>query len=447
VAALAWGFALTLAGERAGRRAVIAAGLIAFGIAGLAKDPLGALAPPLTLALALALAGRIRPFRRWLSWPALAAGMVLGLGWWVVAEVRTPGTLWYTVVDNHVLNVIRARRFPDEDVPLGALEFVVVATLGALPWSIGAVVGIVDVVRRRAWRSAAETPWVALALWAVGVFALTALSGFRLPHYGLPAYPALALLAVRAWQRTDPRPLVALHAAIFAALAVACAAIWTSDGRAFMDTIIGAADVASRKAQAAGQASAFPSWEAIRPLLGVAAIVLGAGALVTAAALFGRRTASRTMLAAVTATMLALMPAAATAMALMSAHRAVRDLALAVAERAGPDDLVAVEGPIEGAGAFEWYSGRRPLIVDGRRSVLAFGATTPGAGSVFWDRQQLAAAWTEGRRLWVATTRDPGRTLVAALPGAALVLATPGRWLYVNPEDRPLGPERARGPR
>src|SRR5207244_8960160 len=123
VAALAWGFALVLTCLAEERRWRVAAGLAAFGVAALAKDPLGVIGPPAAIGLALALAGRQRPLRRWLPWPGVVGALGLGFGWWVFAERQTPGFVWYTLIDNHVLNVLRARRFPDEDVPLSAVQF------------------------------------------------------------------------------------------------------------------------------------------------------------------------------------------------------------------------------------------------------------------------------------------------------------------------------------
>src|SRR5439155_1165822 len=82
------------------------------------------------------------------------------------------------------------------------------ALLGASPWVLAAGATLWSLVRRRAWRDPRETPWVALALWAVGVLVLTALSPFRLPHYGLPAYFAVALLAARGWESCGGRRLV-----------------------------------------------------------------------------------------------------------------------------------------------------------------------------------------------------------------------------------------------
>ena len=133
VAALAGGFALCLVGIRDERRALCAAGLALFGVAALAKDPLGALLPPLAIGVALALAGRARPFSAWLPWTGVGACLIIGFGWWVGAELRTPGFGWYTTIDNHVLNVARARHFADEDVPLTVLEFLAVAIGSTLP--------------------------------------------------------------------------------------------------------------------------------------------------------------------------------------------------------------------------------------------------------------------------------------------------------------------------
>ena len=206
------------AGDRSGAVWPVV-GCAALGVAALAKDPLGLLGPLGAIAIAAALAGRFRPVRAWLPPVGVALMVAIGLGWYAVAAVTEPAFLWYTVVDNHVLNVARMRQFPDEDVPLSALEFLAAAGFGAFPWILAALVAVGTLVRARAWRDPAELPWVALAVWAVGVLALFTVSPFKLPHYGLPAYPALALLAARAWRDVAPRPrrLIAAHLALFAA--------------------------------------------------------------------------------------------------------------------------------------------------------------------------------------------------------------------------------------
>jgi 4-amino-4-deoxy-L-arabinose transferase-like glycosyltransferase len=437
VAALAGGFALVLTGLAEGRRGRVAAGLVLFGVAALAKDPLGALAPPVAVGLALALAGRARPLGRWLPWPGVVGGLALACGWWLLAEIRTPGFVWYTVIDNHVLNVARARQFPDEDIPLSAGQFLAVGLLGASPWIVPAGAALWSLARRRAWRDPRETPWVALALWALGVFVATLLSPFRLPHYGLPAYFAIALLAARGWASSGGRRLVAVHALLFGALALACALAWAGDGARFMESVLGTADVAARKSAAAGQAAPLPSFAEFRPLLGAAAVTFAAGALAAGAcaAAFGRLARGRGRFLpvfVVIATMLALLPTVSAALDLVASHRAVRDLGLELARRAGAGDVVAHEGPIENSGALEWYSGRRPVIVDGRQSVLGFGSLRSEARDLFWDATRLEEAWRSGRRVWVVAARPPERSLVARLPGARQVMVSAGRALWVN---------------
>jgi 4-amino-4-deoxy-L-arabinose transferase-like glycosyltransferase len=430
VAALAVGFALLLIGVRDERRVLAAAGLAVFGLAALAKDPLGALAPPLAVGLALALGGRARPVGRWLPWTGVVAALLLGFGWWIGAERATPGFAWYTVIDNHALNVVRARQFPDEDVPLGAAEFAVVALFGAVPWVLPAAGIVWRLAWRRAWREPDETPWVALALWAVGVLALTTAVPFRLPHYGLPAYPAIALLAARGWRDLGVRPLAVAHAVLFGVLALACTLAWTSDGTTFMTDVMGATDVATRKSEALGAAAPIPPWLALRPLIaGTALAFLGGAVALAVMAMIRARTAAAY---ATAMTLVFVLPSAAAALGLVASQRAVKSLAGEITRRAAPDDLLALEGPLENAGALEWYGGRRPVIVDGRRSVLGFGATRPGTPDVFWDGARLAREWPGPRRIWLVTGRPPEQSVMARLPHAVLVSGAAGRRLYVN---------------
>jgi len=435
VAALAGGFALCLVGIRDRRRGLCAAGLAVFGVAALAKDPLGALLPPLAIGVALVLAGRARPVGAWLPWSGALACLVIGFGWWVGTELRTPGFSWYTAIDNHLLNVARARHFPDEDVPLSALQFLAVAILGAAPWTLAAGVAIWSLVRRRAWRDPHEVVWVALAIWVVGVLGLTALSPFRLPHYGLPASFALALLAARGWQSHDGRGFALAHAAFLALVALGSALAWVSDGSRFLSSVVGTTDVASLKSSVAGLPSPVPPFTEFRPILGANAVVFAAGALLTSllTVLAGRsERARRLVVFVVIATMVGALPSAAASLALVASHRAVGDLARDVARLMAPEDLLVHEGPLENSGALEWYAGRRPVIVDGRRSVLGFGAERPEARDVFWGADRLREAWTSGRRVWVVSVRSPARSVVSDLPGARLLAVTGGRALWVN---------------
>ena len=464
VAAIAWGFtglladtrplrqALQMRGPRNGPRTPPAAdtrsgawvvlGCASLGIAGLAKDPLGLVGPLVAIAIAAALAGRLRPARAWLSPLGLALMVVVGFGWYAVAALTEPAFLWYTVVDNHLLNVARMRQFPDEDVPLSALEFLTAAGFGAFPWILAAAVTVGALARARAWRDPAELPWVALALWAVGVLAFFTLSPFKLPHYGLPVYPALALLAARAWRDVAPRPrgLIAAHLVLFALAGAGCAWAAVGDGRVFTEAVFGVSDVYSRKEAALGQASPYPAWSSLRPLVAWAAVVLLVGAAVLAAA--AARRSARVGAWVVATVMLLLVPVVAIGLAVTSSARAVTVMAAEIRARLGPGDLLVLEGPIENAGAVEFYSGHRPVLLDAARSVLGIGATFADAAETFWSAPRFAEAWASARPPYLLTTREPGQSIVASLPprSVRLLFAHNGRWLYGRAPVADAGP-------
>ena len=407
-------------------------GCAALGVAALAKDPLGLIGPLLAVAGALWLAGRARPVRAWLPAAGVALMLVLGAGWYVAVAAREPSFLWYTVVDNHLLNVARMRAFPDEDVPLSALEFAAAASFGAFPWILAAAVAVVGLVRRRAWRDPAETPWIALALWGAGVLVLFTLSPFTLPHYGLPAYPALALLAARAWR--DPaaprQGMIVAHLALFLLLGAGLAWWGAGDGRAFTTVVFGVTDVYSRKEAAWGQSSPYPPWSALQPLLVRGAVLLLAGAAFLAVA--AARRSARLGAAVVAAVMLLLVPVVGDGLAATSRARAVAGMAREIRDRLGPGDVLVLEGPIENAGAVEFYSGHRPALLDARKSVLGIGATFADAADTFWTPARFTQAWASARPPYLLTTREPARSIAAELPpdSVRLLAAQNGRWLY-----------------
>jgi hypothetical protein len=220
--------------------------------------------------------------------------------------------------------------------------------------------------------------------------------------------------------------------ALLGAVAVALALAAGSDGKGFVDTVFSAADTYTRKESAAAQLSPLPPWSALRPLLvRTAGIMAGAAA---ALAVIAWRRAGRWTAAVVAIAMLAVTPVTTRATELVVSARAVAGLAAEARRLTAAGALLAHEGPLENSGALEFYSGRRPVLVDARRSVLAMGATFPDAAGSFWTAEELRAAWLSGRPIVLVTPREPERSVVSSLPGARvrLVRAENGRWLYAS---------------
>jgi 4-amino-4-deoxy-L-arabinose transferase-like glycosyltransferase len=404
----------------------------------LATDLLGALAPVAVLAVFFTLTRERAIVRRWVPWTGVLLFAVIAVPWYLLVELRNPGFLWYTVVDNHILNIARLRVFPDGDVPLGALEFLAVTAAGFLPWALAVPVAL----WRRArgpWDTAEGRVWLLLTLWAVGVLGVVALSPFKLPHYGLPAFPALALLVAKLWDEVlDGKPGAPSAASVLVppllvlgAATVATVLMW--QGRIAMpEGVLTSADVTARNAGGAGGGTAFLSAARAGALFRSAATVLGLGTLGAAVGLALRRPVIG--LGALLAAMLAFLPISAEGFALFARSRSVRVVAQGVALRAGPGDVLVHEGPLDNSGAWLLELDQPVKVVDGLVSNLAFGATFPEARETFWDAARLESEWKGEQRVFLLTAKRPDEGVVRRLaPGSVHLLQQGGgRWLYSN---------------
>ena len=413
------------------------------GLAVLAKDLLGALGPIAIVALFLGLTGEGRAWRQWLPPRALLLLLAVGVPWYVAVELQHRGFLWYTIVDNHLLNVTRQRVFPDEDVSLSTLEFLAITAAGFFPWVLALPLAVWRVLARP-WRTPQARLWALLAIWVVSILGVFALSPFKLPHYGLPAFPAMALLVARLWDEAIERPagaprsftLLVPSLLTVAGLAVAALLVW----RGVLGVSTGAvslADVSARNMAAQGQPVATDFIGQFRPLFGSISAIFGLVAAALAMATWRRL--PRLGVGAMLAGMLAFLPLSVEGLTLFSRARSVRVMTDAMLLRAAPGDILAHEGALENSASALLRLDRRVQIVNGLQSNLAFGSTFPEARGVFWDGEALARAWGGDRRLFLLTALTPARSVVHELPPGQvhLLVEGGGRRLYSN---RPGGP-------
>ena len=433
---LAWaGFAIAY---RGGGRRGLALFYAALGLAAITKDLLGALGPLVVVVMFVWLTGE-RPLTLWVPWWSVLLLVAIALPWYVLVEAKTRGFLWYTLADNRVLGFAGPRIFPDEDVSLGSLEFLVVTLLAFLPWAL-ALPWALGRAFRRPWEDATARLWLLFALWAVFVVGFFTASPFKLPHYGLPAFPALALLVARVWDETidatpgsaRPPALLGPLLVLFALATLAFVAAWSGVARIPPD-VLAALDVTTRNLAArSADASGVPP-DAWRPLLLRGAVIFGLGTLAMAGALWRRAPALGVGVAL--ATTIAFLPTvAAEGRAQFVRARSVRPLAVTLVERVRPGDVVLHEGAIENSASALLVLPGRIGIVNGLPSTLAFGATFAEARDVFWDAPRLQSAWSGPERLFLLSAVDPGHSVVRALPpGSVHLLAqSGGRWLYSN---------------
>jgi 4-amino-4-deoxy-L-arabinose transferase-like glycosyltransferase len=423
---------------RDGGRRALALFYVSLGVATLTKDILGAVGPLLVVGLFFLLT-RERPVAPWVPWWGILIVVAIAGPWYAAVEWHHPGFLWYTIVDNHVLNVARQRVFPDEDVPLGGLQFLGVTALAFLPWTL-AVPWAFSRTLRPPWASADARLWALLALWAVVVVGFFTVSPFKLPHYGLPAFPMLALLAARAWDDCiEALPGAASPRALMMPILLLFAVVTLVFGMAALDRLplpssaLENVDVAARNLAARGQAPAGSPLEAYVPVLVKCTVVFAAATAAMAVTVWRQWPAAGVGVAL--AAMIAFLPTAGEGMAQFARGRSARPIAEALSRRLAPGNSLVHEGALENSASL-LLTVRGPVhVVDGLQSNLAFGATFADARDVFWSVTRLQQAWAGPERCFLVSTVEPTRSVVGTLQPVHLIARAGGRWLYSNVRD------------
>jgi 4-amino-4-deoxy-L-arabinose transferase-like glycosyltransferase len=431
-------FAGFVVAYRGGGRWGLALMYASLGVAALTKDFLGAVGP-LGVIAAFVWITRERPYGVWAPWWGLLLMLAIAMPWYLVAELRSPGFLWYTVVDNHILNFARQRVFPDEDIPLGSVQFLGVTLAAFLPWALAAP-GAVARALRPPWPNPEARLWGLLALWAVLVIGFFTVSAFKLPHYGLPAFPALALLVARVWDESleaqpgamSPRRLLVPIAVCFAVLAGGL--LLGALGRIPLpDGALESVDVAARNLAARGQSAAASPLALYAPIMLRGALLFGVAAVALAVAV-GRGWPGAGVGVALAA-MIAFLPMAGDGMTQFARSRSARPVAEALVRRLGPTDVVVHEGPLENSGSLLLSVAHRVYVVRGLQSNLAFGATFPEAREIFWSAARLRESWAQDGRRFLVSTVDPAHSVARTLEPLHLLAQGGGRWLYSNAAD------------
>jgi hypothetical protein len=409
----------------------------ALGLAALAKDLLGALGPLAVVGVFFWLT-RERPVAPWVPWWGVLLVAAVALPWYLLVEARNRGFLWYVIVDNHVLNFTRHRVFPDEEVSLNPLEFLLVTAAAFLPWALAVPAALVRVFRG-ARDGLTGRLWLLYALWAVLVIGFFTVSPFKLAHDGFPAFPALALLTARVWDETieaapgslRPRLLLVPLLLLFALAAVAFATLWAGvlplPGQALTSV-----DIASRNLTGHPAPLSITPLDAYRPTLVTGTIIFTTATVAMAWA--SARQAPAFGVAIALAAMVAFLPVAANGVTQFARVHSTRPIAEALAVRLRPGGIVVHEGPLENSASLLLSVPEPVRVVNGLPSSLAFGATFAEARGRFWDSPQLQETWRGTSPVFLVSVVSPDRSVVRSLPADTvhLIVEAGGRRLYAN---------------
>jgi 4-amino-4-deoxy-L-arabinose transferase-like glycosyltransferase len=154
----------------------------------LLKGPIGPMVPALTLLALIAAdrrAGWTRPL--WSPAPILLA-LALAVPWFVAISLRSDGAFWTGSVGTDLLPKVAAGQ-EGKGAPPGSY-------LGALVLTFWPAAALLLLTLPAVWRARGAPATRFLLAWALPVWLVYEVIPTKLLHYTLPAYPALALLAL-----------------------------------------------------------------------------------------------------------------------------------------------------------------------------------------------------------------------------------------------------------
>lgn len=163
---------------------------ISLGIGFLAKGPIAVAVPALTLLFLRLFRGRQGlPWRRLQAAPGVLLSLAIIAAWGIPALLRTGGAFWDVGIGEHV---VRRGMESFNDRPVLPFYYLVTVFLSLFPWS--ASLGRLPAFIRRGWASD-DTRF--LVAWILGPYLVFSFYTTQLPHYTMPAFPAILLLLFR----------------------------------------------------------------------------------------------------------------------------------------------------------------------------------------------------------------------------------------------------------
>jgi hypothetical protein len=408
---------------------------VGVGLAVMTKGVVGVVLPGLITVGFVALSGETFALKRLGWWWGIPVAVAIALPWHLVVALLHEDFFRFYVVDNHVLRFLGRRAFVEDDVPLSVAGFLLATATLLGPWSVFLPAALREAAGRLRGSTPERQARLFLLLWGGTVVFFFALSPLKLEHYGLPAFPALAILTAQYW-RDCGRTGLKRPAWFFAPLAVLVPpSLALTIGAIPLRGAVEAAfstDVYARMGEAQGGSYAVPLLEGLTPLFQRGGAVLCLGAVATL--FLAIRRSLRAALGCFAVTAILLQGVIGQVYQLTAEFRSVAPLASRILERLGGDDLLVHEGPLENSAGLPFYTGRQVHVVDGRRGDLHFGSRFPEAKGLFLSGEELGGLWQGRRRLFFVTDRPVDESVLRLITPQTryLIGREGGRWLFTN---------------
>jgi len=421
----------------------------------LTKGLIGLVFPIGFVLLYLAFTRQLPLLRRFHPIASSAVFLAIAAPWHILAALRNPaiplpaglglpargGWAWFYLYNEHIARFL-SKRIPHDYGQTPVWLFWLFTAIWTMPWATflpGAIAAHVRALRSRALTTAREhEAALALLLWPAIILAFFTLSA-RQEYYGLPAVPALCLMAggllaradrdhtspaarsAGAWSLRFLTPIATVIALIcgwFAVFAPAHAAGTTlsdllANDRALYNLSLG------HLSDLTGAAMSFFRL----PLAAVAFGMIALGPVSTLLRRGGRTYAANLTLAAgMTVTLLA----AHTGLVRFYPILGSKDLAASIDAVLQPSDLIIVDSEVTYGSTLIFYTGRPVHVVDGRFNGLWYGSFWPDSPQVFETDDSLRALWQQPRRIFLLTYAAAARQQDLARFGPVHVLASSG---------------------
>ena len=336
---------------------------------------------------------------------------ILVLPWHIVVAWRDPDLFWFYMVDNQILRFLNLRAFIEDDVAISSLGFLAVTFIWFFPWGV-----FLAARPPKVYSNGNPLGWV-MVIWALLIIGFFTLSRSRLEYYALPAFPALAVLVGGAWGsgRDIGRWLVI---GWVGCIVVGFLAIWVGTGLTRDQAAAGLAEMNVYYRILRDQGLPFP-FSSARPF-SLLLQVLGAGLVVGwSLSMFlwlrrGRRAAFGVLLclAGVIAGLIFSL------LRVVEPHHSAKEVSMAITSEANHGDLVVHEGSLEYSGSLPFYTGRRIVVLNGKRGDLDFSSRLPEARGWFLGTQDLADIWAGSERVFLVTQKPMEKSALSSIPAS-----------------------------